>query len=165
MSSTVSQQGSPGTVPSQPDDLSCTRVQVDPRGPRFGGAVTTVVLALALVLVGTTAGTLLIAWQTAVFALGALVGLHAQPYGIFFRRVVRPRLAPPTELEDAAPPRFAQAVGLGFLSVALLASLAGATVVATVAVAFALAAAFLNAAFDFCLGCEVYLLSRRLRRA
>lgn len=140
----------------------CTRVQVDPRGPRFGGAVTTVVLVLALILIGTPAGTILIAWQTLVFALGAIVGLHAQPYGIFFRRVIRPRLAPPAELEDAAPPRFAQAVGLGFLVVALVASLAGAIVVATVAVAFALAAAFLNAAFGFCLGCEMYLLGRRL---
>ena len=141
---------------------TCTREQVDPRGPRFGGAVTTVVLALALVLVGTTAGTVLIAWQTLVFALGAIVGLQAQPYGIVFRRVIRPRLSPPTEMEDAAPPRFAQAVGLAFLVVALVASLLGATVVATVAVAFALAAAFLNAAFGFCLGCEVYLLGKRL---
>jgi len=155
MSSTVS-----GT--NTADTLSCTRVQVDPRGPRFGGAVTTVVLALALVLVGTTAGTVLVAWQTLVFALGAIVGLHAQPYGIFFRKVIRPRLAPPAELEDAAPPRFAQAVGLVFLVVALIASLTGATVVATVAIAFALAAALLNAAFGFCLGCEMYLLGKRL---
>lgn len=153
MSSTTTQQ----------DATVCTREQVDPRGPRFGGAVTTVVLALAIILVGTPAGTVLIAWQTLVFALGALVGLHAQPYGIFFRKVVRPRLAPPAELEDAAPPRFAQAVGLAFLVVALVASLAGATVVATIAIALALAAAFLNAAFDFCLGCEMYLLGARLR--
>lgn len=157
MSSTVSPQDT--TVPSAVD---CTRTQIDPRGPRFGGAVTTVVLALALVLVGTTAGTVLVAWQTLVFALGAIVGLQAQPYGIFFRTVIRPRLSPPAELEDAAPPRFAQAVGLGFLVVALIASLAGVTVVATVAIAFALAAAFLNAAFDFCLGCEMFLLGRRL---
>ena len=163
MSSTVSQQQSPDSDRSTAD--ACTRVQVDPRGPRFGGAVTTVVLAVALVLIGTTAGTVLIAWQTFVFALGALAGLHAQPYGIVFRRVIRPRLAPPAELEDAAPPRFAQAVGLGFLVVALLASLLGVTLVATVAVALALAAAFLNAAFDLCLGCEVYLLGKRLRRA
>lgn len=155
MSSTVSRTNTA-------DTLSCTRVQVDPRGPRFGGAVTTVVLALALVLVGTTAGTVLVAWQTLVFALGAIVGLHAQPYGIFFRKVIRPRLAPPAELEDAAPPRFAQAVGLVFLVVALIASLTGATVVATVAIAFALAAALLNAAFGFCLGCEMYLLGKRL---
>ena len=95
---------------TQHDDTrtaAAPRTQVDPRGPRFGAAVTTVVLAAALVLVGTTAGTVLIAWQTLVFALGALVGLHAQPYGVLFRRVIRPRLAPPAELEDAAPPRFA----------------------------------------------------------
>ncbi len=156
MSSTVRPQGTS-------DASVCTRAQVDPRGPRFGGAVTTVVLALALILMGTTAGTLLIAWQTLVFALGALVGLHAQPYGIVYRRLVQPRLGPPAELEDAAPPRFAQGVGLVFLVVALVAVLAGATVVATVAVAFALAAAFLNAAFNFCLGCEMYLLGARLR--
>jgi Domain of unknown function (DUF4395) len=137
---------------------------VDPRGPRFGGAVTTVVLAVALVLVGTTAGTVLVAWQTLVFALGAIVGLHAQPYGIVFRKVIRPRLAPPAELEDAAPPRFAQAVGLAFLVVALVASLTGVTAVATVAIALALAAALLNAAFGFCLGCEMYLLGARLAR-
>ncbi len=140
----------------------CTREQIDPRGPRFGGAVTTVVLAAALIFMGTTLGTVLIAWQTAVFALGALVGLHAQPYGIFFRKVIRPRLAPPAHMEDVAPPRFAQAVGLGFLVVALVAVVLGSTVVATVFVAFALAAAFLNAAFDFCLGCQMYLIGRRL---
>ncbi len=156
MSSTVSPKD------TTTNGVDCTRTQIDPRGPRFGGAVTTVVLALALVLVGTPLGTVLVAWQTLVFALGAIVGLHAQPYGIVFRKVIRPRLSPPAELEDAAPPRFAQAVGLGFLVVALIASLAGVTVVATVAIAFALAAAFLNAAFDFCLGCEMYLLGRRL---
>ena len=100
--------------------------------------------------------------QTVVFGLGALVGLKAQPYGVFFRRVVRPRIGPATELEDAAPPRFAQTVGLGFALVGLVALLLGATTVAYVAVAFAFAAAFLNAAFAFCLGCEVYLLGKRV---
>jgi hypothetical protein len=147
------------------DSPTSSRPMVDPRGPRFGAAVTTVVLALALVLMGTAAGTVLVAWQTLVFGLGALVGLHAQPYGVLFRRVVRPRLAPPAEMEDAAPPRFAQAVGLLFMVVALIALLAGSTIVATVAVAFALAAAFLNAAFNFCLGCEMYLLVARLRHS
>ena len=140
----------------------CTREQVDPRGPRFGGAVTTVVLALALVFAGTAFGTILIAWQTLVFALGAIVGLQAQPYGIFFRKVIRPRLSPPKEMEDAAPPRFAQAVGLVFLVVALVAALLGATAVSMIALAMALIAAFLNAVFSFCLGCEMYLLGKRL---
>lgn len=151
----------PTVTPMAADSPS--RPAVDPRGPRFGAAVTTVVLAAALVLMGTTAGTVLVAWQTIVFALGALVGLQAQPYGIVFRRLIRPRLSPPDEMEDAAPPRFAQAVGLIFMVVALVALLAGSTVVATVAVAFALAAAFLNAAFNFCLGCEMYLMWARLR--
>lgn len=140
----------------------CTRTQVDPRGPRFGGAITTVVLALALVFAGTTFGTILLAWQTLVFALGAIVGLHAQPYGILYRKVISRRLSPATELEDAAPPRFAQAVGLIFLVVALVAALLGATPVSMIATACALIAAFLNAVFNFCLGCEMYLLGKRL---
>ena len=81
---------------------------------------------------------------------------------MLFRKVVRPRLGAPTKLEDPAPPRFAQTVGLGFAVIGLVGLLTGVTVVAYVAVAFALGAAFLNAAFDFCLGCEMYLLGRRV---
>lgn len=147
------------------DPTASVRRTVDPRGPRFGAAITTVVLAVTLVFIDTTAGTVLIAWQTLVFALGSLVGLQAQPYGWVFRRVVRPRLSPPSEMEDAAPPRFAQTVGLIFLAVALVASLAGVTIVATIAVAMALVAAFLNAVFNLCLGCEMYLIGARLRRS
>jgi hypothetical protein len=123
--------------------------------------VTTVVLALTLLSIPSTLSVLLLALQTAVFALGSLVGLHAQPYGILFRTLVRPRLGAPTEFEDPAPPRFAQTVGLLFAVVGLVGLLAGATALAYVAVAFALGAAFLNAAFNFCLGCEMYLLGRR----
>lgn len=141
----------------------CTRTEIDPRGPRFGGTITTVVLAIALVTVGSPLSDVLVAWQALVFGLGAIVGLHAQPYGILYRKLIGPRLAPPRVLEDAAPPRFAQAVGLLFMIVALIAIILGATVVAAIAIGFALAAAFLNAAFDFCLGCEMYLLGARLR--
>ena len=135
--------------------------QIDARGPRFGAAVTTLVLALTLVSIPSTLSVVLLTLQTVVFALGSLVGLSAQPYGILFRRVVRRRLGAPTVFEDPAPPRFAQSVGLAFAVVGLLGLVTGATAVAYVAVAFALAAAFLNAAFDFCLGCEMYLLGRR----
>jgi hypothetical protein len=136
--------------------------QVDPRGPRFGAAVTTVVLAVALVLLPRPVATVLLLWQAVAFGLGAFVGLQAQPYGWLFRVLVRPRLGAPTELEDEGPPRFAQMVGLVFVLVALVGLLLGVTIVAQVAVAFALAAAFLNAAFAFCLGCEMYLLGRRI---
>jgi hypothetical protein len=141
----------------------CTRTEIDPRGPRFGGTITTVVLAIALVTVGSPLSDVLVVWQAIVFGLGAIVGLHAQPYGILYRKLIGPRLAPPQVLEDAAPPRFAQAVGLIFMLVAIISLALGATVVAAIAIGFALAAAFLNAAFDFCLGCEMYLLGARLR--
>ncbi|MCT9934757.1 DUF4395 domain-containing protein [Planotetraspora sp. A-T 1434] len=131
-------------------------MQIDPRGPRFGAAITTLVLALVLV----TRSPWLLAAQTLVFALGAF---DASPYGLLFRKLVRPRLSPPSELEDAAPPRFAQGVGLGFAIVGLIGFAAGITPLALGATAAALLAAFLNAAFGFCLGCEMYLIIRRLQ--
>jgi hypothetical protein len=138
------------------------RTVVDVRGPRFGAVLTTVVLGLVLLTIPSPVAVGLLAWQTLVFGLGSIVGLQAQPYGVLFRRVVRLRIGPATEFEDAVPPRFAQTVGLGFAVVGLLALVLGATTVAYVAVAFAFAAAFLNAAFAFCLGCEVYLLGKRV---
>lgn len=131
---------------------------VDPRGPRFGAAVTTVVLAVVLL---TGSGWLLSA-QAAVFAIGAIGGLRVAPYGWVFRRLVRPRLDPPAELEAEAPPRFAQGVGLLFAVVGAVGYLAGIAPLGIAATAMALVAAFLNAAFDFCLGCEVHLRLVRL---
>jgi hypothetical protein len=98
--------------------------------------------------------------QLLVFALGAA---HRPPYALIFRRLVRPHLGPPAELEDPRPLRFAQVVGLVFTLAALGGLLAGLPVVAVGATAAALAAAFLNAAFGICLGCEAYLLLLRVR--
>jgi hypothetical protein len=150
------------TLDNRPSSSTSTSRGVDARGPRFGAGVTTAVLAVTLLTIPSTLSLVLLSWQTLVFGLGAVFGIAAQPYGVLFRRVVRPRLAPPTEFEDPAPPRFAQAVGLAFGLVGLVGLVTGADVVAYVAVAFALGAAFLNAAFAFCLGCEVYLLGKRL---
>ncbi len=150
------------TLDSRTTDAAPARRPIDARGPRFGAVITTAVLALTLLSIPSTLSLVLLSVQTVAFALGSLVGVHAQPYGVLFRTVVRPRLGAPTKLEDPAPPRFAQTVGLGFAVVGLLGLLTGATAVAYVAVGFALAAAFLNAAFDFCLGCEMYLLGKRL---
>jgi hypothetical protein len=60
------------------------------------------------------------------------------------------------------PPKFAQTVGFAFALVGTIAAFIGAEIVFTVAVGFALGAAFLNAAFNYCLGCEMYLLLVRL---
>jgi hypothetical protein len=131
---------------------------VDPRGPRFGAIITTIVLAIALV----TQSAWLLGLQAIVFALGAFVGLQASPYGAFFKAVIRPRLAPPAELEAAGPPRFAQGVGFAFAVVGTLGFATGTAWLGIAATALALGAAFLNAAFGFCLGCEMYLILRRI---
>ena len=136
--------------------------QIDPRGPRFGAAITTAVLAIILLTIPSSIALVLLGIQTVVFALGAFVGLHAQPYGILYRKLVAPKLGKPTVLEAVEPPQFAQFVGFLFAATGLIALLAGADLVATIAVGFALGAAFLNAAFNFCLGCEMYLIGKRI---
>jgi hypothetical protein len=142
---------------TQSADPGPQRPFIDPRGPRFGAWITTVVLVIVLA----TGWGWLLAAQAVVFAVSAFSDLRLSPYGAIYRRFVRPRLAPPTELENPAPPIFAQFVGLGFTLVGSLSYLAGWDVLAIVLTALALVAAFLNAAFDFCLGCEVYLLLHR----
>jgi len=134
-------------------------MEIDPRGPRFAASITTVVLAVVLV----TGSVWLLVAQAVVFAAGAVFGLRYSPYGFFYRRLVRPRLGPPAELEPEAPPRFAQAVGLVFAVVGIGGYAAGLTWLGMAATAAALIAAFLNAVFGFCLGCEMYLLIRRIR--
>ncbi|MDR6690687.1 hypothetical protein J2X55_001586 [Microbacterium sp. 1154] len=83
------------------------------------------------------------------------------PWGVLYRRVVQPRLAPPTEFEDPRPPRFAQGVGLFVTAVGLLLHLAGVPWALPIAAAMAFVAAFLNAAFGLCLGCQLYLVLQR----
>lgn len=135
--------------------------RLDPRGVRFAATVTTVVLAVVLL----TGSGVLAALQAVVFAIPVVAGMRWSPYGALYRTVLAPRLGPPREREDAAPVRFSQAVGLVFTAVAAIGYLSGAPVLGIVATAFALAAAFLNAAFGFCLGCEMYGLLGRVRAA
>ena len=137
-------------------------MQLDPRGPRFAAVLTTAVLVVVL---ATGWGWLALV-QTAVFAVTA-ADPRRGPYALIYRFLLAPRLGPPTEREDAAPVRFAQLVGFVFLAVASIGYLLGAASLGVVFAAFGLLAAFLNAAFGLCLGCEAYLAARRLtaRRA
>ena len=132
-------------------------MDIDPRGPRFGAVITTIVLAVVLI----TSSAWLLGAQLVVFAIGALFGLRYAPYGIVYRRLIRPRIGPPARTEAEAPPRFSQGVGMIFAAGGVLGYALGATAVGIVFTALALAAAFLNAAFDFCLGCQAYLLIQR----
>jgi hypothetical protein len=126
---------------------------------RFAAALTTVVLAVVLI---TGSGWLALA-QAVVFALASLAGMRYSPFGALYRVLVAPRLAPPREREDPVPVRFSQTVGLVFTVLAAAGYLSGLTALGVVATAFALVAAFLNAAFGFCLGCEMYGLLARVR--
>ena len=134
---------------------------IDPRCPRFGAAITSVVLAVILILGPGMGALILLIIQTIAFGLGSVEGLAAQPYGLVYSRVVRTRLSPPSELEDPRPPRFAQTVGLIFALAGLIGLLAQLPVLFYIAIGFALVAALLNSVFNFCLGCELYLLGRR----
>ena len=138
---------------------------IDPRGPRFTAAITLVVFAIALLLSDAAPGAaaVITGVQAVLFAIGAGLGVQRTPTGLLFRTLVRPRLAPPADLEDPAPPRFAQAVGLVFAVVATVGFATGAVLLGQVAAGLAFVAAFLNAVFAFCLGCEMYLLGLRLR--
>ncbi|OBI13173.1 hypothetical protein A5712_05765 [Mycobacterium sp. E2327] len=139
--------------------------RVDVRGPRFAAWVTTAVLVVALVVSAASplAAAVILGAQAVVFAIGAVGGPRRHPYGRVFATVVAPRLGPVTEREPVAPLKFAQLVGLIFAVVGAAGFAAGAFLVGVIATAFALVAAFLNAAFGICLGCQLYPLVARLR--
>lgn len=141
--------------------------QVDVRGPRFAAWITTAVLLAVLIVsaISVPAAAVLLAFQAVVFAVGALRGPRRHPYGLIFATLVAPRLSPVTEREPVAPLRFAQFVGLIFAVAGVAGFVLGAPLAGVVATAFALAAAFLNAAFGICLGCQIYPLVSHLRHA
>ena len=142
------------------------RPQVDVRGPRFVAWVTTAVLIVTL-LVSTASvpvAAVILGLQTVVFAVGAALGPRRHPYGTVFAALIAPRLGPVTEREPVAPLKFAQLVGFVFAGVGTAGFALGAPLVGLIATGFALFAAFLNAAFGICLGCQIYPLVARFRR-
>ncbi|MHC5796713.1 DUF4395 domain-containing protein [Lacisediminihabitans sp. FW035] len=148
---------------------------IDPRGPRFSAGITAVLL---LVVIGLALGTsavpaataggragqpafVLFAVITALFAWGAFAGVSRHPYGWLYRTLVRPRLGAPTHLEDAKPPTFSQGVGLVVTLIGVVLHLSGVPFGLVIFAAAAFIAAFLNSAFDYCFGCQIYLLLAR----
>ena len=151
---------------------------IDPRGPRFAAGITSLLLLIAafLGLTGlSTSGDLasatvaerfldpafLLLLVTALLFLWGVLSPRTAPWGVLFRTLVQPRLSPPTDLEDPRPPRFAQGVGLLVVGVGLVLHLLGVPWALPIAAAMAFVAAFLNAVFGLCLGCQLYLLLQR----
>lgn len=134
---------------------------IDARGPRFGALLTTTILTVFLA----TEYLPLLYWQLTIFAIGAFIGLNFSPYAQIFNRIIKPRLRGDIPTEDVRPPQFAQLVGFIFALSASIAYAVSANTLGYIVIGFALAAAFLNAAFDYCLGCEIYLLIARMKHA
>lgn len=174
---------------------------IDPRGPRFAAAITSVLLLIAVFLgltglstaqfgaatFGWIGGTdfafvaggtpwliayatplqrfldpaFLLLLATALLFLWGVLSPRTAPWGVLYRKLVAPRLKPPAELEDPRPPRFAQGVGLFVVGIGLVLHLLGVPWALTIAAAAAFVAAFLNAVFGLCLGCQLYLLLQR----
>ncbi len=149
----------PSSTTTQPD-------RVDVRGPRFAAWVTTAVLVVAPIVSAASplAAAIILGLQAVVFAIGALGGPRQHPYGRMFATVVAPRLGPVEEREPVPPLKFAQLVGFVFAACGVAGFAAGASLVGVIATAAALVAAFLNAAFGICLGCQLYPLVARFRR-
>lgn len=141
--------------------------QVDVRGPRFAAWLTTAVLVVTLLVssVSLAAAAAILGAQAVVFAIGAIGGPRKHPYGLIFAKLVAPRLGPVTEKEPVPPLKFAQLVGFVFAVAGAVAFGTGLSTLGLVATGFALVAAFLNAAFAICLGCQLYPLATRLRRS
>jgi hypothetical protein len=127
---------------------------IDARGPRYTAALTTLVLSAALI----TESNLIIGFQFAVFLSAVLFGLRRSIYGFLYRNLIQPRLSGPVPSEYESAPRFAQLIGALFAFTALIGGLTGNSTLFLIATGFALSATFLNAAFGFCLGCQLYLL-------
>ncbi len=151
---------------------------IDARGPRFGAAITTVLLLVAVFLaaIGTSpdasGATVSERAGDPAFVLSAVIALlfvwgftvpTSAPWAVLFRTVVKPRLGPTRDWEDPRPPRFAQFVGFAVVTIGLVLHLVGVPWALVVFGGAAFVAAFLNAAFGFCLGCEMYLGLVRLR--
>lgn len=138
-----------------------SKPQIDPRGPRFGAAITTVLLLVVIYLSLDTktfpSAIALLGIIVALFAIGAFFGNSKHPYGYIFKRLVRPLLQAPKELEDPRPPQFAQLVGLLVAGTGLILGSFNIQLGLTIAASAAFFAAFLNAVFNYCLGCQIWL--------
>jgi Domain of unknown function (DUF4395) len=146
------------------------QIGIDPRGPRFGAGVTAFVLLIIVTLglltpLGPTIveraaepGLILLVFATVIFGWGAFAGIQRHPYGLFYKNVIRPRLSPPSHLEDPVPPSFAQGVGFVIALAGVVLHLAGIPYALVIAASAAFIAAFLNSVFGYCLGCQIYLL-------
>jgi hypothetical protein len=134
---------------------------IDPRGPRFGAGISAV-LMLVIIYLSLNQATVSIAlgimgFAVVMFTIGSILGPQGHPYGYIYKALIRPQLKDPSYLEDSRPVRFAQQVGLFVTGSGFVLHLLAVPNALPIAAAAAFMAAFLNAAFAYCLGCQMYL--------
>lgn len=137
-------------------------IQIDPRGYRFGAAITLALSLFAVLFGNTNEGIILMFVLAVLFLPGAIIGPQATVQAWIFKKFIRPRFGKPKFTESFRPTRFAQQVGLVFSIAAIVLGVWGPTWGYFLFAGFVLAASFLNAVFGFCLGCEIYLAVKRL---
>lgn len=136
---------------AQPFDRSVLKV-----GQVFTIGLNVIAFALGFVLQVGWAW-LLVPLVAAIMLLGVL-NPNFNLFRQFYLRVLKPAgiVKPNVAQEDPAPHQFAQGVGGAFLTAATLSFVLGAPVVGWVLSWIVIVLAFVNFAFDFCVGCQVY---------
>jgi len=139
--------------------------RIDPRAPRIGAGITSLISLSGFVLaqIDSGLGVVVLSIVFALFAWGVFAPA-THPYNVLFK-VLRPKLAEPEYLEDPRPPRFAQQVGLTVSVLGLLIALVNPLTGSLIGLGVVFVASALNAYFDFCLGCVMYLRIKRLQSA
>jgi len=130
---------------------------IDERAPR----VNQVVVGLVSLFAVATGWWWLLALLALQLALGLTLGRRWCLACVAYFELIQPRFGE-GRLEDARPPRFANMVGLGVLTAASLAYLAGLETVGAALGLLVAALALLAATTGFCAGCTAYRIGYRL---
>lgn len=131
---------------------------VDPRGVRFGGALTAFAAAGAAWAATWWAAGLV----AAVLLVAAFAGPRWNLWAWAYRASLARRLGPPPYREPETPPRFANLLGGVGLAGASVAFGVGAWITGVVFALVVGVLAVVNAATGYCLGCQLYgLLGRK----
>lgn len=143
-----------------------TQKQLDPRGPRFGAGITSVLMVLVMFFSLDTAteslALAILSFSVVMFIFGSTIGPARHPYAYLYKYTLRKFLKPPSFTENEKPVQFAQVVGLLVTGSGLVLHLLAVPYALTISAAAAFFAAFINAAFAYCLGCQMYLGLKRL---
>ena len=140
--------------------------QLDPRGPRFGAGISSILMLIVIYLSldpaseGIALGVM--GFALVMFTFGSVLGPARHPYSYLYKYTLRKFLKAPAYLEPATPVHFAQIIGLVITVLGLTLGIFGVPFALAIAAAAAFMAAFVNAVFAYCIGCQMYLGIKRL---